>query len=50
MNDWEIGELMSVDYSAVSVMRKRLSAHQKEDRKLSVRIERLRKPMESSQG
>jgi hypothetical protein len=41
--------LMGIDYSAVSVMRKRLSAGQKEDRHLSARIERLRKRMEPSQ-
>ena len=50
MNQREIGELMGVDYSAVSVMRKRLSVAQKKDRNLSARIERLRKRMESSQG
>ncbi len=50
MNQREIGESMCVDYSAVSVMRKRLSASQKEDRHLSVRIERLKKKMEPSQG
>jgi putative transposase len=49
MNQREIGELMGIDYSAVSVMRKRLSALQKNDRNLSVRIERLNKRMESSQ-
>jgi hypothetical protein len=48
LNQREIGELMGVDYSAVSVMRKRLSALQKNDRNLSVRIERLRKRLESS--
>jgi len=40
MNQREIGELMGVDYSAVSVMRKRLSPGLKKDRKLSVGIER----------
>jgi putative transposase len=49
MNQREIGELMGIDYSAVSVMRKRLSAGQEEDRHLSARIERLRKRMEPSQ-
>jgi len=49
MNQREIGELMGVDYSAVSVMRKRLSVVQKEDRKLAVQIDRLEKRMESSQ-
>jgi DNA-binding MarR family transcriptional regulator len=48
LNQREIGELMGVDYSAVSVMRKRLSVLQKNDRNLSVRIERLRKRLESS--
>jgi hypothetical protein len=48
LNQREIGELMGVDYSAVSVMRKRLSALQKNDRNLSIRIERLRKRLESS--
>jgi putative transposase len=50
MNQREIGELMGVDYSAVSVMRKRLSVAQKEDRHVSLRIEGLKKRMESSQG
>jgi hypothetical protein len=49
MNQREIGELMDIDYSAVSVMRKRLSTLQKNDRNLSVRIERLKKRMASSQ-
>jgi DNA-binding MarR family transcriptional regulator len=50
MNQREIGELMGIDYSAVSVMRKRLSASQKEDRRLSTRIERLKKRIEPSRG
>lgn len=49
MNQREIGELMGVDYSAVSVMRKRLSAFQKSDRNLSVGIEKLKKRIELSQ-
>ena len=49
MNQRGIGELMGVDYSAVSVMRKRLSALQKSDRNLSVRIEKLKKRIELSQ-
>jgi len=49
MNQREIGELMGIDYSAVSVMRKRLSVLQKKDRILSARIERLKRRMESSQ-
>jgi DNA-binding MarR family transcriptional regulator len=50
MNQREIGELMGIDYSAVSVKRKRLSIAQKEDRKLLARIEGLKKRMASSQG
>ena len=50
MNQREIGELMGIDYSAVSVMRKRLAAVQKEDRNLSARIERLKKRIQPSQG
>jgi predicted transcriptional regulator len=50
MNQREIGKLMGINYSAVSVMRKRLSAVLKKDRNLSIRIERLKKGMESSQG
>jgi len=46
----EIGEWMGVDYSAVSVMRKRLSALQKKDRNLSARIERLKKRIQPGQG
>jgi hypothetical protein len=43
MKQREIGELMGIDYSAVSVTRKRLSALQGEDRRLSVLVERLEK-------
>ena len=43
MNQREIGELMGIDYSAVSVMRKRLSGLLGEDRRLSALIERLKK-------
>jgi hypothetical protein len=50
MNQREIGEMLRVDYSAVSVMRKRLSAVLKQDGKLSVQVERLRKRILSSQG
>jgi DNA-binding MarR family transcriptional regulator len=50
MNQREIGELMGIDYSAVSVMRKRLSGFQKKDRNLSARIERLKKRIQPSQG
>ena len=49
MNQREIGELMGVDYSAVSVMRKRLSGLQGKDRRLSVLVERLKKRLQSSQ-
>jgi hypothetical protein len=49
MNQREIGELMGVDYSAVSVMRKRLSAILKEDRNLSRRIEKLKRRIGASQ-
>ena len=49
MNQREIGELMGVDYSAVSVMRKRLSGLQGKDRRLSVLVERLKKRLHSSQ-
>jgi len=50
MNQREIGELMGIDYSAVSVMRKRLSALQKNDRSLAARIEKMKKRMESRQS
>ncbi len=50
MNQREIGELMGIDYSAVSVMRKRLSSLLKNDRNLSARIEKLKGRMEQSQG
>ena len=46
----EVGELMGIDYSAVSVMRKRLSRLQKKDRNLSAKIERLKKRMQLSLG
>jgi hypothetical protein len=41
---------MGIDYSAVSVMRKRLSALLKKDRNLSVQIDRLKKRIQPSQG
>ncbi len=50
MNQREIGELMGIDYSAVSVMRKRLSGLQKRDRKLLATIEKIKKRLQSSQG
>ena len=49
MNQREIRELMGIDYSAVSVMRKRLSALHKKDRNLSAGIEKVKKRMQSSQ-
>ena len=50
MNQREIGKLMGVDYSAVSVMRKRLSVLQGKDRRLSALVERLKRRLQSSQG
>jgi len=50
MNQREIGELMGIDYSAVSVMRKRLSALQKKDRNLSAGVEKLKRRIQPSQG
>lgn len=47
MNQREIGEWMGVDYSAVSVMRKRLLRLKIEDRRLSAVIERLKKRLQS---
>jgi hypothetical protein len=49
MNQREIGELLGIDYSAVSVMRKRLSALQEKDRHLSAEIERVRKRIQPNQ-
>jgi REP element-mobilizing transposase RayT len=49
MKQREIGELMGIDYSAVSVMRKRLCALQEKDRNLSAEIERAKKRIQSSQ-
>jgi hypothetical protein len=43
MKQWEIGELMGIDYSAVSVMRKRSSALQGRDRRLLALLERPKK-------
>ena len=48
-NQREIGEMMGIDYSAVSVMRKRLSALQEKDRKLSAKIDKLKKQLWQSQ-
>ena len=50
MKQREIGEWMGVDYSSVSVMRKRLFALQKKDRHLSAEIERLKKRIQPNQG
>ncbi len=49
MNQREIGELMGIDYSAVSVMRKRLSALKEKDRHLSAEIGRVKERLELSQ-
>ncbi len=49
MNQRQIGELLGIDYSAVSVMRKRLTALHGKDRNLSVEIERGKKRIQSSQ-
>jgi len=49
MNQREIGKLMGIDYSAVSVMRKRLSAIQEKSRDLSTEIERVKKRLQASQ-
>jgi hypothetical protein len=46
MKQREIGELMGIDYSAVSVMRKRLGALRDKDRKLTARIERVKKQLQ----
>jgi len=49
MKQREIGELMGIDYSAVSVMRKRLSALEDKDKKLTARIERMKRQLDQSQ-
>jgi hypothetical protein len=49
MNQREIGGLMGIDYSAVSVMRKRLSGLQGKDKGLPALIEKLAKRLQSSQ-
>jgi DNA-binding MarR family transcriptional regulator len=46
MKQREIGGLMGIDYSAVSVMRKRL---QGKDRRMSALIERLKMRLQQSQ-
>jgi hypothetical protein len=40
---------MGIDYSAVSVMRKRLWALLDKDQKLAARIERMKKQLQQSQ-
>ena len=49
MKQREIGGLVGIDYSAVSVMRKRLSVLQGKDRRLSALIERLKMRFQQSQ-
>jgi len=49
MNQREIGRLMGIDYSAVSVMRKRLSELRAEDQRLSALIGRVEKRLQASQ-
>ena len=49
MNQREIGELIGVDYSAVSVMRKRLCALEERDRNLSTKIEKAMTRLHQSQ-
>jgi chromosomal replication initiation ATPase DnaA len=49
MNQREIGELLGIDYSAVSVTRRRLSELQEKDRNLSAEIERVKKRINLSQ-
>ncbi len=46
MNQREIGELMGIDYSAVSVMRKRLSGLKKRYRNLSAEIEKIKERLQ----
>jgi REP element-mobilizing transposase RayT len=50
MNQREIGELMGIDYSAVSVMRKRVSVLKEKDRHLSAGIERVKRELQQIQG
>jgi len=49
MKQREIGELMDIDYSAVSVIRKRLWASKEKARKLWMTIERVRKELQQIQ-
>ena len=50
MNQREIGELMGIDYSAVSVMRKKLSAQTEGDLTLLEVIRKLEERLRLSQG
>jgi chromosomal replication initiation ATPase DnaA len=50
MNQREIGELMGIDYSSVSITRKRLLGAREKDRKLLAKIERLSQRLARSQG
>ena len=49
MNQREIGELLGIDYSAVSVMRKRLSVLEEKDRHLSEQIGMVKERLDSIQ-
>ena len=49
LNQREIGEWMGIDYRAVSVMKKRLSAHLERDRSLSGVITKVKERLQSSQ-
>jgi hypothetical protein len=49
MKQREIGGLMGIDYSEVSVMRKRLSGLQGKDQRPSALIERVERRLQSSQ-
>jgi DNA-binding MarR family transcriptional regulator len=49
MKQREIGKFMGVDYSAVSVMRKRLSGLQGKDQRVTALIGRVSKRLQSSQ-
>jgi len=46
MNQREIGELMGIDYSAVSVTRKRLSGLEGKDRRLTLLIKKLKERLQ----
>lgn len=49
MKQREIGELMGIDYSAVSVIRKRLLTLLEKDRKLRMNIERVKRELQQIQ-